>query len=203
MWLTFNLFLKRIFDIVCALAGITFLSPLLLVVAVAVYLDDGSPILFLQKRIGLNKRPFWMFKFRSMLRDSEFSGTGLNCFEGDPRITKVGALIRRTSIDEIPQLFNILKGEMSFIGPRPPVSYELGDLDKLPNCYNPRFVMRPGISGLAQVNGRDELEWPEKIIFDNRYIELFQTLGVFLDLVLVCRTVFSVISMRNVFERRR
>ncbi|MCT4665854.1 MAG: sugar transferase [Flavobacteriales bacterium] len=193
-------FSKRVFDIICSIFGIIVFLPVLILVAIAVKVDSKGPIIFKQLRIGRNGKEYYIYKFRSMVVGAEKKGTGLFNFENDPRVTKVGNFIRNTSLDEIPQLFNILKGDMSFVGPRPPVNYELGDYKDFTGDLKARFRVKPGVTGYAQVNGRNEISWDEKIIFDNEYIEDFYKWGVLLDIKIILITIIKVIKNDGGYE---
>ena len=145
-----NLALKRLFDIVSSFLAIVLLLPLFLIVAIAIKCDSKGPVFFKQERRTRNGKVFGMLKFRSMVVNAETMGAGLFNYENDQRVTKVGRFIRKTSIDELPQLFNILIGQMSVVGPRPCVRYELGDFDTLNRKYKKRFEMKAGLTGLAK-----------------------------------------------------
>ena len=138
MWLKFNLFIKRLFDICSSSLAIILLLPLWIVVGVWIKWDSKGAILFKQGRRTKEGRIFSMWKYRSMVENAENMGSGLFSYDDDPRITKVGAFIRKTSIDELPQLFNVLMGDISIVGPRPCVTYELGDFDTLNKKYKKR-----------------------------------------------------------------
>ena len=181
---TFNLLIKRCFDVVSSSILALLISPLLLVVALAIKLDSPGPVFFRQQRRTKGGRIFTMLKFRSMVVNAEQMGTGLFNYENDPRETKVGRFLRRTSIDELPQLFNIIKGDMSVVGPRPCVTYELGDFDTLNKRYKKRFEMKAGLTGLAQVNGRDDISWDVKVGYDNQYVDNFKRIGVIEDVMI-------------------
>lgn len=160
--------LRRLFDLVVAAAALVITSPLLLLAIVAVPLESrGSPI-FRQRRVGLDGRQFEVIKLRTMVSGAESLGAGLAVTENDRRITRLGALLRRTSVDELPNLINVLRGEMAIIGPRPTVASQVEQ-------YTPRqrgrLAVRPGITGWAQVNGRAGLPWDERIELDLWYIE--------------------------------
>ena len=165
--LKINQILKRLFDIVSSGILIVLLAPLWLIVAVAIKRDSEGPVFFAQGRRTQHGRIFKMLKFRSMVVNAESMGAGLFNYENDPRVTKVGRFLRDTSIDELPQLFNILKGDMSVVGPRPCVTYELGDFDTLNKRYKKRFEVKAGLTGLAQVKGRNDISWDEKVGYDN------------------------------------
>lgn len=158
-------FTKRILDFICALAGIIVLSPIILILAVLVRVKLGSPVLFCQKRPGKNGKIFKMYKFRSMTNATDHKGKLLSDAE---RLTKFGKFLRAASLDELPELFNILKGDMSIVGPRPLL------VEYLP-LYNQeqsrRHEVRPGLTGLAQVNGRNAISWEEKFRYDVEYVE--------------------------------
>jgi lipopolysaccharide/colanic/teichoic acid biosynthesis glycosyltransferase len=193
--------LKRIFDLVVAVALLAVLWPFLLVIAALVKLDSRGPVLFAQDRIGKNGKVFRMYKFRTMVVNAEHTGTGLFSYPGDPRVTRVGKLLRSASLDELPQLFNVVAGAMAIVGPRPAVTYELGDYAALPEEMKIRFRVKPGITGLAQVSGRNRLDWQQKIALDNVYVERFARLGVWEDVVIALRTIWVMLSMRNVVEQ--
>ena len=186
---------KRVLDITVSLSLLVLLWPVMLLAALAIKLDSSGPILFKQARLGLRGRAFDMMKFRTMVVGAEQIGTGLYNFEDDPRVTRVGRILRITSIDELPQLFNVLSGTMSLVGPRPPVTYELGDLGELEWRKKRRFVVRPGVTGLAQINGRNELSWDQKIAHDLEYIEKLRKYGILLDIYILLRTIIRVLRM--------
>lgn len=195
-----NKSLKRFFDILASVILLIILSPIFLIIAVFIKFDSEGPIIFKQKRLKKNGDIFFMYKFRSMIQNAENQGAGLFNFKNDYRVTKVGRILRDTSLDELPQLVNVLKGDMSFVGPRPPVSYELGEFENLNDVYKRRFTVRPGITGLAQVTGRNELEWDEKVIQDNLYIDLFQKYGVLIDIKILCKTIRNVFLSKDIYE---
>ncbi len=160
--------LRRLFDLVTAAAALVVTSPLLLIALIAVPLESrGSPI-FRQRRVGLDGREFEVIKLRTMVSGAENLGAGLAVVENDDRITRLGALLRRSSVDELPNLINVLRGEMAIIGPRPTVAAQVEQ-------YTPRqrgrLTIRPGITGWAQVNGRAGLPWDQRIELDLWYIE--------------------------------
>lgn len=200
--LSVHLFFKRIFDIVSSAIAIVVFSPILLVLAIAVRLDSPGPILFRQKRLTKDGREFTMYKFRSMVVNAEHMGAGIFNYENDPRVTKVGRFLRNSSADELPQLFNILKGDMAVIGPRPCITYELGDFATLNKRYKKRFSVKAGLSGLAQVKGRNDIRWDEKVGYDNEYVDLFQTYGVLVDLWLVAATIGKAFRHEDIYEKK-
>lgn len=193
--------LKRVFDLVFALLGLVVLLPLFLLIALAIRLDSKGPVLFLQGRLGKDGRVFRICKFRSMCDKAEFIGTGLFNYADDPRVTKVGGFLRKTSLDELPQLWNIMVGDMSFVGPRPPVTYELGDYEAFDADLKRCFSVKPGVTGLAQINGRNELSRDEKTVFDLAYIDGFSKWGLLLDARIMLVTVFKVLTMEGSHER--
>ena len=145
--LQLNLVLKRIFDICLSGISIIVLLPVWIVVSIAIKFDSKGPIIFSQKRRTKDGKIFEMYKFRSMVVDAEKMGTGLFNYANDPRVTKVGRFLRNTSIDELPQLFNVFKGDISIVGPRPCVSYEVGEYETLNKKYKKRFQVKGGITG--------------------------------------------------------
>lgn len=197
----FYLFIRRIIDTIIALVAMIILSPVLLAVAIAVCVDSKGGAIFKQKRIGLNGKPYNMYKFRSMVTNAQNMGTGVYSFEGDPRITKVGHFIRKTSLDELPQLWNIVKGDMAFIGPRSPVLGHFPEWDTLNDAYKRRFSVLPGISGLAQCVGRNEFSWDEKVYWDNIYIDMLSKYYILYDIKMWFMTFTRVFSMSDVAEK--
>ncbi len=194
--------LKRFLDLLFAVLILLIIWPFLLVIALAVKLDSKGPALFKQERLGKYGKPFKMYKFRSMIVDAEKQGAGLFNYEGDPRVTKVGKFLRTTSLDELPQLLNIIKGDLSFVGPRPPVTYELGEFSKLNKKFRRRFDVKPGITGFAQVQGRNEIPWNIKVEYDNQYIEKFEKWGVLFDFAIIFETLKNVLAQKDIYEER-
>lgn len=179
-------------DRVLAALGLVFLLPLLLAVALAIYLDDPGPVIYRQTRAGRHHRPFTIYKFRSMLLSTPSLSTAELQARGIRTITRVGGFIRKTSLDELPQLINVLKGEMSLIGPRPALMTQTVILQGREQLGIQ--VLRPGMSGLAQIRGRDDLSDGEKIAFDQHYL---QNIGFFYDLKLILETFKAVVSARG------
>lgn len=202
MWYLFNRFLKRFFDILICLIAIILLSLVWLIIAIAIKCDSKGAVLFAQERRTKGGRIFKMYKFRSMVVNAESMGAGLFNYENDPRVTKVGRFLRNTSLDELPQLWNVLKGDISLVGPRPCVSYELGDFETLNKKYKKRFEVRGGITGLAQIKGRNENSWDEKVTYDNIYIDEFKKKGIFLDIKILFGTVAKVFKKQDIYEEK-
>lgn len=163
----------------------------LLIVAVIIRLDSEGPALFRQKRLGANGKVFEILKFRSMIQNAEHIGTGVYSGKGDARVTRVGKIIRATSIDELPQLINILKGEMSFIGPRPALTYHPWSFEEYTEHQKRMFDVRPGITGWAQVNGRKDVPWPRRIELNIWYVE---NMSFLLDVKIFFMTIFKVFT---------
>lgn len=202
MWYGFNLVLKRVFDIVLSLSMLIILAPVFIIIVIAVKCDSDGPVLFVQGRRTKGGRIFKMYKFRSMVVNAEKMGAGLFNYENDPRVTRVGRFLRNSSLDELPQLWNVFIGDLSLVGPRPCVTYELGDFDTLNKKYKKRFEVRGGITGLAQVKGRNENSWDEKVTYDNIYIEEFKKQGVWLDMKILFGTVFKVFKKQDIYEEK-
>ncbi len=198
----FTLFIKRSFDILSSMVLAILLIPLWIVVPVLIKIDSRGPVFFLQKRRTKNGRVFNMLKFRSMVVNAESMGAGLFNYENDPRVTKVGRFLRNTSIDELPQLFNIIKGDMSVIGPRPCVDYELGDFDTLNKRYKKRFEVRAGLTGLAQTKGRNDITWDEKVGLDNQYIDSIRRIGILIDLKILIWSMVKVFKRESIYEKK-
>lgn len=193
-------FIKRVLDFVCSLIALIILSPILLIIALAVAIDSKGGVVFKQKRIGKNGKEYYMYKFRTMVPNAQNMGTGVYSFKDDPRITRVGKFLRKTSLDELLQLWNIIKGDMAIIGPRSPVVGHFPEYETLSDEYKKRFSVLPGITGLAQVTGRNELLWDEKVKYDNIYIDKVKKYGIFYDIKILFLTVGRVFSMRDVSE---
>lgn len=184
--------IKRLLDFLLALAGLAILSPLILLIAAIVKFSSRGPLIFGQERIGRFGRPFQIYKFRTMVSNALELG-GFETSSHDPRITPVGGFLRNWSLDELPQLWNILKGEMSFVGPRPTLRYQV---EAYTARERRRLLVMPGLSGLAQVRGRNELSWPEKIEWDLRYIENY-SLGA--DAKILLESVALVLAHKGVY----
>lgn len=197
-----SLVIKRLFDIVSSGILIILLTPVWIVIAIAIKCDSKGPILFKQGRRTKGGRVFQMYKFRSMVVNAEQMGAGLFNYENDPRVTKVGRKLRDSSLDELPQLFNIFKGDMSVIGPRPCVTYELGDFDTLNKKYKKRFEVKAGLTGLAQIKGRNDISWDEKVTYDNQYVDLFNKYGFIADIRIGIESVFKAFKHDKIYENK-
>lgn len=198
MFKLINLFLKRIMDLLGSFIGLILLSPLFLIVTIAIKIDSRGPVFFKQERLGKKGKVFKIWKFRTMVVNAENIGDGLTVkSDDDNRITKVGKFLRKTSLDEIPQLINVFIGNMSFVGPRPPVSYFPYDGYKnYPKWMKDRFLMKPGITGLAQILYRNNANWDQRIFLDVKYIVKF---NVLLDIKLLIQTVFKIFKKESVY----
>ncbi|MGN1162001.1 MAG: sugar transferase [Candidatus Fimenecus sp.] len=184
-------YIKRILDFSLALIALIVLAIPMAIVAVIIKLDSPGPVIFKQKRIGKGGKVFEIYKFRSMCVGAEGQGSGVYSGKGDARVTRIGRIIRATSIDELPQLVNILKGDMSFIGPRPPLTYHPWDYSEYTEEQLRMFEVRPGITGWAQVNGRKEVEWNHRIELNVWYVD---NVSLFLDIKIFFLTIFKVFT---------
>lgn len=164
-------FLKRVLDILLASLVLLVPLPLYLVIAIAIKVDSKGPVLFKQERLGKDGRVFRMYKFRSMCMDAERMGQGVYSDKSDNRVTRVGRILRATSMDELPQAINVLKGDMSFIGPRPPLTYHPWPLEDYTEEQRRMFDVRPGITGWAQIHGRKAIGWDERIGLSVYYVD--------------------------------
>jgi lipopolysaccharide/colanic/teichoic acid biosynthesis glycosyltransferase len=187
---------KRLFDLTLATLGLVLASPVLGLIALAVKLTSRGPVFYVQERIGKDGVPFPFIKFRTMVVGAESQGAGILCLKDDPRVTRVGRLLRRFSLDEAPQLFNVLRGEMSLIGPRPGLAYQV-------RAYTPfqrrRLTVLPGITGWAQVNGRNAIAWDQRIVRDVEYVE---QLSLAMDLRILRRTARAVLKSDTLIAER-
>ena len=184
-------FFKRVIDIVLSVIGIIICLIPMIITAIAIKIDSPGPVLFRQKRIGYKGKVFEIYKFRSMCQGAEHIGTGVYSGADDMRVTRVGKIIRATSIDELPQLFNIIKGDMSFIGPRPPLTYHPWPIEEYTEEQLHMFDARPGITGWAQVNGRKGVEWHKRIELNCWYVD---NISLWLDIKILFTTFFKVLK---------
>ena len=182
---------KRFLDVTASFLGLVLLSPLLLAVSILIKIDSRGPVIFRQKRIGRNGKVFEIYKFRSMCVGAEKTGSGVYSGKGDVRVTRIGKILRATSIDELPQLLNILKGEMSFGGPRPPLTYHPWKYEEYTDFQKRKFEVRPGITGWAQVNGRKDVEWHKSIELNDWYVA---HMSLILDIKNMFMTAFKVLT---------
>ncbi len=187
--------LKRIFDLSISLPAIILLLPLFTVIAVAIKLTSRGPVIFRQERTGRNGVPFIFYKFRSMKLGVEPFGQSPKSAK-DPRLTKVGKFLREYSLDELPQLFNILKGDMSIVGPRPLYLSQMAEWNER---QKRRLLVKPGLTGLAQISGRGELTHEEKLELDVKYVE---TASLWLDIKIILTTIGMVFRRKSIYEKR-
>jgi lipopolysaccharide/colanic/teichoic acid biosynthesis glycosyltransferase len=179
---------KRLVDVLASAVGLVLASPALGAAAVGIKLDDGGPVLYRQRRVGKGGVDFDLLKLRTMVVGAESMGAGWAVNEGDPRITRAGRVLRRVSLDELPQLWNVLRGDMSLIGPRPTLRYQV---EQYTDRQRRRLAVKPGLTGWAQVNGRTKLPWDERIELDLWWIE-HRTL--WLDLKILARTPLALVT---------
>jgi lipopolysaccharide/colanic/teichoic acid biosynthesis glycosyltransferase len=173
---------SRALDLAVASLVLTVTAPLLALAAILIKLESRGPVVYRQRRVGLHGEPFELWKLRTMVPGAEIMGAGIYVLEGDPRITRTGRLLRRFSLDELPNLVNVLKGEMAIVGPRPTVQEQV---DRYTERQRRRLEVKPGITGWAQINGRTSLPWPERIELDVWYVE---HRSLWLDLRILART---------------
>ncbi|MBR0120732.1 MAG: sugar transferase [Clostridia bacterium] len=186
--------MKRFFDIIISLFGLIILSPLLALTCVVIFIDDGLPVVFRQKRVGRNSKLFTIYKFRTMKKGTRSAATG-ELSESDEQITKSGRVLRKTSVDELLQLVNVLNGTMSIVGPRPLIPEEK-EIHALRERYGV-YKVRPGVTGWAQINGRDALDDETKALYDKEYVEKQSLL---FDIKILLKTVAVVLKRENITE---
>jgi lipopolysaccharide/colanic/teichoic acid biosynthesis glycosyltransferase len=191
-------YLKSLFDICLAIFAVLLLMPLFIIISLAIKIESHGPVFFIQPRLGLNGSIFRIYKFRSMVTDQSSFQKTTKVYENDPRITRVGQFLRKTSLDEIPQLFNIIKGEMSFIGPRPPLPYFPKKYEDYTDFEKQRFIVKPGISGLAGVRCREIHDWEVNIPIDVEYVQNFNFIY---DLKLFLASLLVFFKPDNVYRR--
>lgn len=200
----FNLFLKRTVDIIVSFLLLLILFPLFLIIGIIIKIDSEGPVFFLQERIGKNGKKFKMFKFRTMYKDNDQNlhkeyvtklikegkkdDSGIYKIKNDPRITKIGKFLRAFSLDEFPQLINVLKGDMSLVGPRPPIEYEVEHYDE---WHKRRLSVKPGMTGMWQVSGRNRIGFEDMVLLDIYYVENF---NLWLDIIILLKTIPAIIK---------
>lgn len=187
----YRVFLKRFMDVVLSAIALIVVSPLMLLTAILIKLESPGPVIFKQQRLGKGGKVFWIYKFRSMCVGAEKTGSGVYSGKRDARVTKVGRVIRATSVDELPQLINILKGDMSIIGPRPPLTYHPWPVEEYTPEQLRMFEVRPGITGWAQTHGRKDVEWHKRIELNVWYVD---HVSLWLDIKILFLTVFKVVT---------
>jgi len=188
--------IKEIFDKVVSFLALLILLPIFLVVAILIKLDSPGPVFFLQDRVGKDGKIFKVFKFRTMTSDAPEKTKGKYIDKSNPYVTRVGKILRRTGVDELPQLINVLKGEMSLVGPRPTLPYQVA---KYNEYQRKRLLMKPGITSWALIHGRNKLTWPERIEYDVWYVEHW---SFWLDIKILFKTVWVVASGEGLYAER-
>lgn len=201
--ITGSVALKRLLDICGSLAGLVLLSPVFAATALAIRLEDPGPVFYAQKRVGRDGEPFMMYKFRSMvvdadklvekLRDENEAGDVLFKMRDDPRVTRVGRIIRKLSVDELPQFYNVLRGDMSLVGPRPPIPGEVAEYTQADRL---RLGAKPGITCLWQIGGRSELDFSQQVALDVEYIE---SRSLWRDIVILLKTIPAVLAGKGAY----
>ncbi len=181
-----KLFLKRLFDVFVSVVALIILLPLFLIIAILIKIDSKEPVFFRQERIGKNGEPFYILKFRTMIEGAVDKGLGYTVAQNDERITRIGKFLRKWGIDEFPQLINVLKGEMSLVGPRPTLRYQV---EKYTDFQKKRLQVKPGITSWALIHGRNLLSWEERIKYDVWYIENW---SLWLDIKIILKTFYLI-----------
>lgn len=181
-----QLFLKRIIDVCSSLLGLVILSPLFLIVAILIKVGSKGRVFFRQERVGKNGKLFYPFKFRTMVQGAAEKGLGVTVSSDDERITKIGKFLRRWGVDEFPQLINVFKGEMSLVGPRPTLRYQV---EKYNDFEKKRLLVKPGLAGWALIHGRNSLSWEDRIKYDVWYVEHW---SLWLDIKIIFKTVYFI-----------
>lgn len=187
----YNRVVKRIIDIIIAFLVLIVGAIPMLIVALLIKIDSPGPAIFKQDRLGRGGKVFKFYKFRSMRLNAEHTGSGVYSGKGDPRVTKIGRFLRATSLDELPQFINVIKGEMSLIGPRPPLTYHPWPIEKYTKEQLRMFDVRPGLTGWAQVNGRKEVEWHKRIELNVWYVD---HISFGLDFKIFFMTIFKIFT---------
>lgn len=192
-----NLYLKRIIDLFGSLIGVIIISPILILIAITIKMTSKGPVFFKQERLGKNGKSFNIFKFRTMVMDAENLGDGLFVkTEKDNRITSIGKILRATSLDELPQLWNVIRGDMSLVGPRPPVPHHPHKFHEYTDFQKRRFEMKPGMTGLTQVTVRNSVPWSDRIPVDVEYVERF---NLWLDMKILIKTIQKMFIKESIY----
>ncbi len=187
---------KRIFDVNATLLFFSVFWPFFLIIYVLVYMTSGKPVFFIQERLGQKGIVFGIIKFRTMIVNAVKTGKGIFVEENDMRITRVGNILRKTSMDELPQLINVLKGDMSIVGPRPPLPDYPKTYEEYTSAVKQRFEFKPGITGYAQISGRKNLDWDERFGFDTIYVNSY---SFWMDMYILIKSVIAIISKEGVY----
>lgn len=187
---------KRVFDILAAGLALVLLAPLFLLTAIAIKLDSQGPVFFPQQRLGKDGKPFWMLKFRTMVLGAEKLGVYEQ--KNDPRVTRVGRVLRPLSINELPQFINVLKGDMSLIGPRPVLPDHPWDWSSATPLQRQRFAVKPGLTGWAAVNGRKDVPWDRRVELDAEYTE---KISAWFDIKIIFMTIWVMIALRGIHNK--
>jgi undecaprenyl phosphate N,N'-diacetylbacillosamine 1-phosphate transferase len=190
-----EVFMKRVLDTILTLLAVLILSPVLVFIGLAIKIGSKGPAVFKQERAGKGGRPFVFYKFRTMKTEVDKFGPSPKS-GNDPRLTKIGKFLREYSLDELPQLFNVLKGDMSIVGPRP---LYMSQVQEWTERQKKRLLVKPGLTGLAQISGRGELAREEKFELDVKYVE---TANLWLDLKIMLKTVAHVFNRKNIYEKK-
>lgn len=193
-----NLLIKRLIDFLGSLIGVICIFPTLVTIGLLIKTTSKGPVFFIQERLGKDGKTFKIIKFRTMVVNAEKIGDGISIkSDNDNRITKIGKYLRATSVDELPQLINVLLGQMSLVGPRPPVVYyPYNGYESYPDWAKKRFLMKPGVTGLTQVTVRNSISWDERIKVDNKYIDSF---NVWFDIKILFRTICRICKPENIY----
>ena len=186
-------YFKNIFDFLIAITAFLVLLPIFLMIIIFIKIAMEGPIFFIQTRVGKSMKKFDLYKFRTMKVDAEKVKNGLEVKEKDNRVTSFGSILRKTSLDELPQLLNVIKGDISLVGPRPCLPEQLPYFSK---NQKKRFIVKPGITGLAIVNGRSKIPWSKRIEFDIKYIN---TLSFLTDIKIIIKTIYVIFTFKNVY----
>lgn len=198
---TINLFLKRLIDFSGSLIGGIIISPILIIIAIVIKLTSKGTVFFKQERLGKDGKVFKIYKFRTMIENADKMGDGLFVrTQNDNRITRIGKILRATSLDELPQLLNVLVGDMSLVGPRPPVPYHPHKYEDYNDFQKKRFCMKPGMTGLTQVTVRNSVSWDERIPVDVKYINEF---NLWFDIIILLKTVQKVFLRDSIYIEAR
>ncbi len=192
------LLLKRVFDIISSLIFLAVFWPIILLIGFLNYIFSGLPIIFMQERLGKNGNIFKIIKFRTMIIDAVKMGNGIFVDKNDSRITVYGSFLRKTSLDELLQFINVLKGDMSIVGPRPPLPNYPQNYSDYPEHIKGRFDMSPGLTGYAQISGRKKLSWEERFVFDLIYIEAY---SFHFDLYILLKTISYIMKKEGIYGK--